>query len=285
MELSVVMPVRNQAHLVLDQLDALARQDAEPGWELVVVDNASSDATVKAVESRAGSFDELRLVHAAGAAGPAHARNVGVAAARGDVLLFCDADDIVGDGWLAAMSSAFEEGAVMAAGPLDSMSLNSEFWWRQRRDPQAHGPQHQGKRPPNAAGANFAVHRDVFEAVGGFDESLTNFSDTDFCWRAGDSGFELAWVPDAVVRYRYRDTVRDVFSQAASYARAGMILAERYDLEERTVRPWYREALSVTRLLVESPILFATGHGARVIWRWGSLWGRLSRRLRAVRSS
>ena len=98
---TVVVPVYNGLPLVLDQLAALARQQFDLCWEVVLADNGSTDELLRRPLHWRTNFHRLRIVDASSVRGPAHARNSGASVARGDLLLFCDADDVAdpGLGW------------------------------------------------------------------------------------------------------------------------------------------------------------------------------------------
>src|SRR5436190_10421104 len=97
---SVVIPVRNAARLLADQLYALAAQDYDGHWEVVVADNGSSDGSAAVARRLARRLPSLRVVDASGRRGVGPARNAGAAAAGGDLLAFCDADNVADRGWL-----------------------------------------------------------------------------------------------------------------------------------------------------------------------------------------
>jgi glycosyltransferase involved in cell wall biosynthesis len=105
-DVSVVIPVRNAADHLEEQLAALASQTYEGSWEVVVADNGSTDASLEVVRSWALRVPHLEIVDASDRAGPSHARNVGAAAARGRVLAFVDADDVAAPTWLAELVAA-----------------------------------------------------------------------------------------------------------------------------------------------------------------------------------
>ncbi len=136
LSLSVIIPVRNGADLLRYQLEALAQQDFDGQWETIVADNGSTDDLPAVIEQYAGRLPGLRRVDASGRVGASHARNVGVRAARGDHLLFVDADDVVSAGYLQAMHQALL-GAPLTAGRLDVGALNvvRPRWpdWHRRR--------------------------------------------------------------------------------------------------------------------------------------------------------
>ncbi len=228
---SVVVPAWNAAATLGAQLAALAGQGAPVPFEVLVCDNGSSDGTADVVRSWAARADtrwsDLRWVDASAVRGPSAARNLGAREARGGLLLFCDADDVVADGWVGALVAALGDHDLVA-GDHELGLLN----------PSSHAP---GTRrssifqprlmPLRAAGAgNLGVRRTVFLAAGGFDPALRAVEDVDLCWRIQLAGHELAYRPDAVVHVRYRTSLRQQYRQAAAYARAGRLLAQKYAL-------------------------------------------------------
>src|SRR5438045_2944663 len=99
---SVIVPVRNGARWLGQQLAALERQRYGGRWEVVVVDNGSSDGSAAVAGDWAGRL-ALRTVGANRRRGINVARNAGAAVACGDLLAYCDADDQVAPGWLEAL--------------------------------------------------------------------------------------------------------------------------------------------------------------------------------------
>src|SRR5271166_4797114 len=105
------------------QLRALSEQQCQEPWEVVVADNGSTDESRLVVQEWASLSPMIRLVDASKARGPGATRNAGVGAARGELLAFCDADDVVQPGWLTAHVSALAE-ADASGGVIDFWSLN-----------------------------------------------------------------------------------------------------------------------------------------------------------------
>src|SRR2546429_2289116 len=100
MSLSVVIPARDAADTLGEQLRALAQQTYRGEWEVIVVVNASIDGT-RAIAERAAAVLPLRVVDLM-TPGTNVARNAGAMAATGEFLLFVDADDVVAPQWLEA---------------------------------------------------------------------------------------------------------------------------------------------------------------------------------------
>jgi len=102
-------PCFNAANTIAVQLEALAHQHWCEPWEVIVSNNGSTDETVAIVEQYQEKLSNLRIVDSSDQRGAAHARNVGILAAAGDALAFCDADDEVGLGWVMAIGEALSK--------------------------------------------------------------------------------------------------------------------------------------------------------------------------------
>jgi glycosyltransferase involved in cell wall biosynthesis len=214
LEVSVVIPAKNAAETIGQQLEALAAQDTGRSWELVVADNGSTDQTVRVVETFGARFPKLTVLDASGTPGSSHARNAGAARASGRKLLFCDADDVVSTGWLDALAAALDDHDAVG-GQLEVHLLNAPETVA-LSEPLTH-PDRLGqglfKYRTRAVTANFGVRSDVFAKLHGFDPSFPVLVDSEFCLRLQVEGFSLAFVPEAVVHYRYRSSVRAVARQ------------------------------------------------------------------------
>src|SRR5436309_9736329 len=102
-DVTVAIPMRNAAATIAEQLEALVDQDFTGEWEVVVADNGSTDDSRDIVRRFADRLPDLRVLDASQAVGAAHARNVALREARGDVFVVTDADDVVDRGWVTAM--------------------------------------------------------------------------------------------------------------------------------------------------------------------------------------
>ena len=121
--LTVVVPVYN-AGLALDvQLAALCEQQYPADWEVVVVDNGSTDGSGERAGRFASRFPKLQVARATAGAGPAYARNVGASLARGDAIVFVDQDDQVAPGYLHAMGRTLAAYRMVGA-RVDHDALN-----------------------------------------------------------------------------------------------------------------------------------------------------------------
>ncbi len=246
---SVCIPTRNGRRTIGGQIAALAAQDYAGRFEVIVADNGSTDATIDAVHRAAPEGLRVRVVDASRGRGTNVARNSAAAVATGGFLAFCDDDDEVRPGWLTALVAAAQRGDIVC-GVIDSERLNDEVvrsWKSDRardRLVAAHGMM------PSIIGASCGIWADTFAAVGGFDESMVSgHDDVEFGWRVQLSGHRLVFAPDAVVDYRYRDSIVAMGRQNITRYRSAAKLVARYrpliGQEPTTARGGERQVLAL----------------------------------------
>ena len=229
--LSVVIACRNGAATLRETLEGLAAQDWDRPWEVVLADNGSTDGSGALFDGFARAHPALgmRRVDASARRGKAFALNTAIAAARAPAVAFCDADDVPGDGWLAAMGAALERHAVVAC-RMDFDRLNPGWTRRSRGEMQRAGLDRLAFLPAlvHAGGGTMGVRRAVAEAIGGFDEGFGYLEDTEFGLRAQLAGHEIVFVPEAVMHVRARDALVPIFRQSYNWGRYEMKLVSRY---------------------------------------------------------
>ncbi len=275
-ELSVIIACYNAEKTIGEQLDALARQTWSGSWEVIVVNNCCTDGSVAVAMSYQSRLPNLRVVHALEKQGAAHAMNVGVKAAQADRLVFCDADDVVSEGWVAAMAAALAQHDFVS-GPHDVARLNKSTLQKNRGNAQRTGVQQYTNPPylPHAGAGNMGIRRRVFERAGGFDENMAALFDTDLCWRVQLAGTPLVPVSGAVLHVRYRDTVASLYRQARLYGEYNVFIYKRYRPHGMPQYPWKKSVRAWIRLLRETASLFKPER--RALWLWDLGWriGRL----------
>ncbi len=217
--ISVVIPARDRAPLIGLQLDALARQSTARPFEVIVADNGSSDDTVAVAESFADRFERFRVVDASARTGAGPARNIGASAAQGEMVAFCDSDDIVHPDWLEALAAAWTPG-TMVAGRLirrDDPAVASE----DEDGTEAELARTASPRPiPSPVStANMGIGRDDLRRVGGFDESYHHAEDLELAWRGQLDGLTFVGAPDAIVFLRRGLTGAKLFRQYYRWGR------------------------------------------------------------------
>jgi GT2 family glycosyltransferase len=222
----------------------------------VFVDNGSEDRSLELIEAARERLPALTVLRAVSGKGPAYARNVGVREARGTRLLFIDHDDVPGEGYVAAMGDALRQNEFVC-GRWEIERLNPEWTRALRPSPQDEGPiMFNYDFLPYAAGGTLGMQRTLFDTLGGFDETVWSADCTDFCFRAQlQAGAKLVFVREAVMHYRYRHSLREMFSQARQYGRSEVDIYVRYREQgigriplRRSMERWTQFLLHLTRL-------------------------------------
>lgn len=224
---SVIIAVHNGVPHLDWQLQALAAQDYKGEFEVIVSDNGSSDGTRGYLEALTPSFP-FRWVDSSGIRGAAHARNVGIDAARGDLLAVLDHDDVADPHWLSAITHAAEKFDAVG-GSIELTTLNSTevATWRRMPPPEK---RFETFYLPYAQGNNFALWRTVVNKIGYYDEELIGGGeDVDYSWRIQEAGLTLGHVPDAVVAYRLRPTMHASFRQGTNYGRTSCQVVRKHE--------------------------------------------------------
>jgi GT2 family glycosyltransferase len=266
--ISVVIAVRDGLPWLEEQLGALAVQVCDEDWEVLVADNGSTDGSFQVAAGWSEREARFRVADASERLGPAAARNVGADQARGEKLLFCDADDVVQSGWIAAMSQSLAE-ADVAAGSFETGSLNGG----PSRPPAPAVTRQLGQVPAGLA-ANLGVRRTAFDSVGGFDENLRVGEDVDLCWRLQFAGYRFASQPGAVVAKRERETSSGVFLNGVLHGRSGPALYRRHR-DEGIRRDLPGAVKSWGWLVAESPLLYRRAFRRRWLRAAGVRTGRI----------
>jgi glycosyltransferase involved in cell wall biosynthesis len=191
-EISIVVPVLDSMRYLPETLPALVDAVRRHGRaELLVVDNGSTDGSFDFARGIVGEEFTHRLLHASIGA----VRNFGAARARGAYLGFVDADCLVGPEYVAAMARVFRELALAATGA--SYELPDRPHWIERVWFGMHDRRGDGPRAYLNAG-NFAIRRDAFDSVGGFDERLETGEDAELGLRLTGAGHRI--LEDRTVR-------------------------------------------------------------------------------------
>jgi glycosyltransferase involved in cell wall biosynthesis len=243
-EVSVVIPCRNAADTLPEQLEALAAQLGGVRFEVIVSDNGSTDGSREVALSFSDRFYALQVVSAREGRGAGYARNEGVQAARSDKILFCDADDVASGGWVSAMSRALDEG-VLVGGGRDFSRLNSAWHPYVTKQTAESGNSCDlhfagNQRVPHVGAGNMAVRRSVFLELGGFDPELPIHEDVDLCIRARLAGYALTLCPEAVMYIRARIGLGSFFRQGRVWGYWSVALQKKHTGilgGQRVIRP------------------------------------------------
>jgi cellulose synthase/poly-beta-1,6-N-acetylglucosamine synthase-like glycosyltransferase len=206
---SVVMPSWQSARDVRSALHALESQETAVPYEIIVVDS-STDGTDLIIKCE---FPLVRLIHFSERRQVGTARNIGIEAARGDVILFVDADTIPCPTWIDQMYRAIRElgadgvGGAMSNGTPWSVSGSTGFYLEFARFLSHRGP-------PECArflvGGNSGFRREILSGMSYSDRSLGE--DMLFSSRLAKNGNRLLFLPAASVTHLNRTGWRTVLS-------------------------------------------------------------------------
>lgn len=222
----VVIPARNAADTILEQLAGVRRNDCAELLEVVVVDSHSTDRTVEVVQEYAEStWGKVRVVATDGPGANA-ARNAGIAAGQAEVVLLCDADDVVSAEWASALTDALKD-AEAVRGRYDVTRLNDADTIAMRGPLGSTGAP-VGDKAMGGLGGNCGFRRSVWEALGGLAADHTGSDDIEFFWRITAAGHRVGYVDDAVVHYRLRPGRRALYHQQRAWAENRALLYKQF---------------------------------------------------------
>lgn len=220
---SVVLCTRNRAPQLARSLTALGALRHGADWELIVVDNGSTDGTADVIEAfRVAAALPLRVV-IENQPGLSRARNAGWRAARGDVVCFTDDDCYPQAGYLEAVERVFAETALGFFGGRLELFDPTDFpiSIQPSRRPRRFAP---GQFVPAGLvqGANMAFRRQALVDIDGFDEQLgagTAFpaEDIDAVCRASMAGWAGVYEPSALVLHHHQRKAKDAASLVRLY--------------------------------------------------------------------
>jgi GT2 family glycosyltransferase/glycosyltransferase involved in cell wall biosynthesis len=208
-----------------DTLTAVRHLKALPEYpenlEIIVVDNASGDGSLLALNSIA---TEVTVIPSSTNLGFAGGCNLGVTHASGEIVAFLNNDARPGDTWVSAALADFDTydsvGAV-ASRVLDWEGKRIDFagagltWYgmgyRPHTGEKARSRQEQARPVLFGTGAAMFVRRSVFDQLGGFDESFFMFfEDVDFGWRLNLAGWTYLYQPESLAYHRYHGSMGGV---------------------------------------------------------------------------
>ena len=226
---SIVVCSYNAERTMEPCLESLVALDY-PDYEIIVVNDGSTDRTIEISEYFAARFPSVRIVSQANK-GLSVARNVGAEAASGEIVAYTDSDCVADPDWLTYLVARMEEKGLTACGgpnfppPEDSLVPAAVAV-------SPGGPTHvllTDDTAEHIAGCNMAFRRDVLLNLGGFDPIYRAAGDdVDICWRFQDAGYEIGFSPAAVVWHFRRNTVKAYIGQQKGYGKAEALVYARH---------------------------------------------------------
>ena len=201
MKASVIIPVYNGSRTIARCLDALTAQSVPRSeYEIIVVNDASSDDTARIVSRF--PVRVLTQPHR----GPAAARNFGVREAKGDLVLFTDADTEPTPNWIETMLAPFENRDI--AGAKGTYRTRQREWiarFVQVEYEEKYARMARAKKVDVVDTYSAAYRREVALFDGGFDESFPSASaeDAEFSFRLARQGYRFVFLPNAIVYHQH----------------------------------------------------------------------------------
>jgi len=199
---SVVVPAYNASATISGCLRALLQQDFAEPYEIIVVDDGSTDST----SCEAGRYSPRVLVLRQAHRGPAAARNLGIESASGNIVLFTDADCEPVPGWATALVSAIRGGAAGAKGTYRTRQTSITARFVQAEYESKYRRMARRARIDFIDTYSAAYRRDVLVEAGCFNETLTVDEDQELSFRLAERGYDLRFVPEAVVYHTHAPT-------------------------------------------------------------------------------
>jgi len=226
---TVIVPARNEASNIRRCLDSLSRQ-TYPNYEILVVDDHSTDATAEIVKEFAAEMPHIRLLqlheNTLCAAPKKRAISRAIAASQNEIVVTIDADCEAPPRWLATLISAFEPTVGMVAGPVIYYEEKNLFEKLQALEflglVTAGAGSLGAGRPIIANGANLAYRRAAFAAVNGF-AGIDHLASGDDDLLMQKIAYQTKWqvrfvAGDAIVRTHPVSTLRQFLTQRIRWA-------------------------------------------------------------------
>ena len=203
--------------VTLDRADSLERtlvslgQQRYGDFEVLVVAGPSSDHTALVIARHAGGLRVYRTT----ARNISAARNIGLAHARGEVVVFLDDDAVPEPDWLENLLAPYADRRIATVGGFirdaDGFGFQARYTLSNRYGditPFAEAPELDGESFLSLTGTNFSARRESLIALGGFDEEYIWFLDeTDVNLRMHDRGWKFAVAPEAEIHHKYESGV------------------------------------------------------------------------------
>ncbi|MEN6549645.1 MAG: glycosyltransferase [Armatimonadia bacterium] len=221
---SVIVCAYNAGKTMRECCEGLMALDY-PDYEVIVVNDGSTDGT----RSIAEQFD-CRLISIENQ-GLSNARNVGLDAARGDIVAYIDSDAYPDRRWLQYLVAAFSDPACAAVGG-PNLTPEDETELAHCVGGAPGGPIHillSDSEAEHIPGCNMAFRRGILSGIGGFDPQFRIAGDdVDVCWRLRDAGWKLGFSPSALVWHHPRGSIRAYWNQQRRYGEAEAMLQRKW---------------------------------------------------------
>ncbi len=208
--ISIIIPVYNSEGTVENCLDSLLNQSYNGEYEIIVVNDGSTDNTVGIVERYPVKL--LAQQHR----GPATARNLGAKETKGDLLLFIDSDCVADSNWVQEMTKPFENSDVVGVqGSYRSKQFEIVARFAQYEIEERYEKMGKNRYIDFIGSYSAGYRRDIFLNAGGFDENfpIASGEDADLSFRLSSEGYKMVFNPNAIVYHKHPDSLFEYLNQ------------------------------------------------------------------------
>jgi glycosyltransferase involved in cell wall biosynthesis len=228
--ISVIVPVYNDPEGIRETLHSVLNQSSESKeYEVLVVDNGSTDATPEVIREFAADHQQVALRFEREIQGSYAARNRGIEASEGNILAFVDADMTMGEDWVAAVDRSMQTHEAPYVGcDVEVVIEGDETPVAQYSEANAFPVAEYMENDNFAPTCCLVTRRELFDEVGLFDERLVSGGDVEFGQRVHRAGYEQRFEPNVVLTHPARDSVRSLASKMFRVGRGLRQLARYY---------------------------------------------------------
>lgn len=243
--LSVIVPYYNAGGHIRHLLQALSRQSyPHDKFEVILVNNGSNDDSLDIIKAFLNSENDVtfHLSEENKKVGSYAARNKGISQAQGQIFAFTDADCIPEAHWIeSGVISVCCDGAPIIGGEVELRPFDQKKPTPAELFDLAYGFQQRTniERKGFSVTANLFAKREVFEAVGTFDENLKSKGDYEWCTRAASHGFSIVYQPSCRVTHPARRRLSELVAKTRRIAggQHDIRAPEWHSLEDVNVTP------------------------------------------------
>jgi glycosyltransferase involved in cell wall biosynthesis len=282
MNISVCITVLNEENSIARLLESLLAQTKKPK-EIIIVDGGSSDRTIEVIKHYQKKDKRIKLLTEK--CSRSRGRNLGIEIAKGEIIAMTDAGCVPKPDWLEKITASFAVGAAVVAG-FYQMKANSVF--------EKAAAVFLGVAPSDfgpdflPATRSMAFRKEVWEAVGGFDENLNGAAeDTGFNYKILKKGYRISRVKDARVEWEIPQSLKEVGFKIYEYAK-GDAKSKIFRFPGKTLESHNIKAILVFLRYGLGMLLFVLGFNSSVFalslgilvslyfflaWRKAGFWG------------
>lgn len=239
---SIIIPVYNRPHEIDELLESLTQQDFQDDFEVLVIEDGSSEKSEKVVEKFKNQLN-LRYFFKENS-GAGNSRNFGMEKAAGNYFIILDSDVIVPNHYLSAIKNALESNFTDAFGGPDAAHesftpLQKAINYSMTSILTTGGIRGKkkavGKFQPRSF--NMGISKNAFEKTNGF-SSMKIAEDIDLTFRLWENNFETQLISDAFVYHKRRSSLPDFFNQTYKFGKARPLLNQNYPTSAK-VTYWF----------------------------------------------